>query len=536
MSNETDSSTPVNWQPAPLHHRESERLASLRDLQLLGTNPEPGYDRLCGLARTFLDAPVALIALIDEDFSYFKACAGADLPGIPKDDGPCGYTILGKDALVIPDMAADPKFAACPVATSSLAVRFYAGIPLFDENDLPLGTLCILDQSPRTPDAAWVASLTSLAAIVEDELALTRSNRRIQSAYAQLQDSEEQYTSLVSTVPGVVFRCMKPCSGAFRVTFMSNGIHDLCGLYGEEYVRLSESGGTMIHAEDRESFAQAFEESALSIEPLQWQGRIDATYGVTRWIQVVARPEFQRNGDVHWSGIVTDIDALKAAEGEILETNRTLESKVVERTEDLLRAQIEMLNRLGKAAEARDDDTGAHISRVAEVSGILAQAMEMSRVECEMIRQASPMHDIGKISVPDAILLKPGRLTEDEFETMRSHAIEGSRMLEGGTTALVQMAEAIARTHHERWDGSGYPHGIKGEEIPLVGRIVAVADVFDALLSERPYKRAWSVDEAVREIARGAGAHFDPGVVDAFLATLPEVLLAMGRAPLQRAA
>ena len=141
-----------------------------------------------------------------------------------------------------------------------------------------------------------------------------------------------------------------------------------------------------------------------------------------------------------------------------------------------------------------------------------------------MIRQAAPMHDLGKIAIPDAILMKPGPLDAAERASVERHTLEGARMLEGGTMPLVRMAETIALSHHERWDGTGYPHRLKGEEIPLVGRIVAVADVYDALLSERPYKPAWSVEDAVGEIRRNAGTQFDPALIAVFEASLGEIL------------
>ena len=146
-----------------------------------------------------------------------------------------------------------------------------------------------------------------------------------------------------------------------------------------------------------------------------------------------------------------------------------------------------------------------------------------------MILEASPMHDIGKIGVPDGVLLKQGKLDPDEWERMKAHAAIGGAMLSGGRTPLILMAEAIALTHHEKWDGSGYPNGLRGEEIPLVGRIAAIADVFDALTSTRPYKRAWTVEEAVEEIRNQRGRHFDPRLVDVFLEALPALLAIRAR-------
>ncbi len=526
---------PSVWRPAPRHPRENERLAALRGLDLLGSDPAPAYDRLCGLARTFLKAPVAVIALVDEDYSFFRSCAGADILGVPKDDGPCGYTILRKDALVIPDMLGDPRFEACPVV-STLGVRFYAGAPLFDADGLPLGTLCVLGPEPQHPDPAWVVSLNEFAAVVQDELALTRSHLRLRASFEELRRSEARYTSLVETVPGVVYRLAEGADGEIRVTFVSEGVRDLCGMEAEEFDGLRQAVAATLHPEDAPGLLAEFERSKETFAPFLWQGRVLSRWGGTRWIQTAARPEMGEDGARRWSGIVTDIGSLKAAEAQIRETNRTLEEKVDARTKELQEAQVEMLARLGMAAEARDDDTGAHVGRVAGASAVLARKMGLTESQCEIVRQATPMHDIGKIGVPDAILLKPGRLDEEEFRAMRCHALRGSRMLEGGKTALVRMAETIARTHHERWDGAGYPYGLRGEEIPLVGRIVAVADVFDALTTERPYKRAWSVDEAVREIERGAGGHFDPEVVDAFLTALPEILVAMGKDEAARAA
>jgi len=193
-----------------------------------------------------------------------------------------------------------------------------------------------------------------------------------------------------------------------------------------------------------------------------------------------------------------------------------LEEAVRERTRHLEQARLEVLQRLALAAEYRDDDTGEHTIRVAHTSACLAEALEMSRVEVGEIALAAPLHDIGKIALPDSILLKPEALSEAEYEQMKTHVRVGADILAGSSSALLQMAEQIAATHHERWDGTGYPQGLCGDEIPLVGRIVAVADVFDALTHRRPYKEPWPLERAVAEVLMSAGTHFDPDVVTAF--------------------
>jgi putative two-component system response regulator len=196
--------------------------------------------------------------------------------------------------------------------------------------------------------------------------------------------------------------------------------------------------------------------------------------------------------------------------------NATLESQVLERTRELEVERQEMLDRLALVAEFRDDDTQEHARRIGRMSGLLARALGLDAQRVELIERASPLHDIGKIGIPDAILLKPGRLTADEFDQAKQHTTIGARILSGGRCPVLRMGRCIAMTHHERWDGSGYPQGLSGEEIPLEGRIVAVADVFDALAHARPYKKAWPVDDVVAEVLFQTGRQFDPRVIDAF--------------------
>lgn len=193
-----------------------------------------------------------------------------------------------------------------------------------------------------------------------------------------------------------------------------------------------------------------------------------------------------------------------------------LEAKVRERTQELDRTRLEVLDRLALAAEYRDEDTAQHTGRVGEITARIATVLGLCPREIEDLSRAAPLHDLGKIGIDNAILLKPGRLSEEEIAAMRRHVEIGADILSGGTTRLLRLAEEIARFHHERWDGEGYLR-LAGPAIPLSARIVSVADVFDALTHERPYKPAWPVADAVAEIAAKAGSQFDPAVVAAFL-------------------
>jgi response regulator RpfG family c-di-GMP phosphodiesterase len=179
-------------------------------------------------------------------------------------------------------------------------------------------------------------------------------------------------------------------------------------------------------------------------------------------------------------------------------------------------AALDALRRLALAAEYRDDNTHEHTERVGELAARLARHLGHEDRTVWLVRQVAPLHDLGKIAIPDTVLLKPGRLTREEFEVVKTHAVLGARVLAGGESDLLRAAERVARSHHERWDGTGYPDGLAGNDIPIEGRLVHVADVFDVLVHERPYKESWTVDAAAEEIRRGAGTQFDPEVVRAF--------------------
>jgi len=222
---------------------------------------------------------------------------------------------------------------------------------------------------------------------------------------------------------------------------------------------------------------------------------------------------------------------LKAKQDEIQRFESELNQMVEDRTRELRLALKRMKKShqdtivyLAAAAEYKDEETGAHIQRMSNYCAVIAQGLGLDEEEVELILKSSPMHDLGKIGIPDNILLKPGKLDPDEWEIMKTHTEIGAEILGAGDSDYVNMGAIIALSHHEKWDGSGYPSGLSGEDIPMAGRICAVADVFDALTSKRPYKEAFSTEKALGIMAKGRGSHFDPEVYDVFLERLDQIL------------
>lgn len=228
--------------------------------------------------------------------------------------------------------------------------------------------------------------------------------------------------------------------------------------------------------------------------------------------------------------------ALRGAQRRLAERAARLDEEVAAKTRDLVEREREIIWRLSRATERRDTDTGDHIARMSRIAGILAEELGIAEEECRLIEIAAQMHDVGKVGIPDDILFKPGPLTAEERVIMETHAELGWKILEGSPSRLLQLAAEIAISHHERWDGRGYPNGLAGEAIPLAGRITALADVFDALMSHRPYKPAWSLDRARALISEGNGAHFDPACVAAFFVRWDEIAAIAGNSPREEAA
>ncbi|MFH1026733.1 MAG: HD domain-containing phosphohydrolase [Pseudomonadota bacterium] len=201
-----------------------------------------------------------------------------------------------------------------------------------------------------------------------------------------------------------------------------------------------------------------------------------------------------------------------------------LEEMVRKRTAEVIQSRLEIVQRLGRASEYRDNETGRHILRMSHSAALLAKQIGWSKERCDLMLYASPMHDLGKIGISDTIMLKPARLTDEERAIMETHTTIGADILSGSNNELLETARVIALTHHEKWDGSGYPRKLAGEAIPMEGRVAAIVDVFDALTSIRPYKKAWPVEEAVEDMRKNSGTHFEPMLVDHFMTILPGIL------------
>lgn len=208
---------------------------------------------------------------------------------------------------------------------------------------------------------------------------------------------------------------------------------------------------------------------------------------------------------------------------QIRDQNKLLEERVKDRTQELYSTQLDVIQRLARAVEFRDSETGMHIIRMSHYSAFMAAKVGLSMEDCEIILTASPLHDIGKIGIPDQILSKPGKLTPEEWTIMKTHTTIGGELLSGSSSKYLKIGRQIALSHHEKWDGSGYPNGLKGNDIPVVGRICGLCDVFDALTSKRPYKLAWSLEDTLKEMENGRGKHFDPQLLDCFMDNLGEI-------------
>ena len=370
----------------------------------------------------------------------------------------------------------------------------FAGATIFPDA-IALGRLRL-----RNADEGWVTLEATLRDARGDaEVAALVFNAHDVSRCSQtkeaLRRSEAEIDSILDAAPIFVFRWNR--EGVY--TFARGNFNSVLGVSPQERIGRSVYELFAHKPEIARNFERALAGESFQTTVHFGDNPFDAHYS----------PALDQSGEiVGVIGATMDVSKIHAAE-------RAIENARVQA--EFEAAQTEVLDRLARAGEFRDDDTGQHTRRVGDMAAKLAGRCGFGPKRVEIMRRAAPLHDIGKIGVPDSILLKPGRLTPEEFAIIKTHCEIGARLLGEGKSELVQMAQTIARSHHERFDGGGYPDKLGGQNIPIEGRIVAVVDVYDALTSERPYKAAWPIEKACAEIAANAGTQFDPGVVAAFL-------------------
>lgn len=504
---------------APLPVNEVERLQTLRAYNILDTPPEVAFNRITALAAQLFTVPIALVSLVDVDRQWFKACFGVDRRQTSRELSFCSHAILSDQVMVVPDAATDYRFSDNSLVTGPPYIRSYAGAPLRACGGHNIGSLCVIDIVPRSFGTQQVAMLEDMAALVVDELELRRTARQLRQNEALLRQSLRDNNQLATAVGNLKCGVLvtDPKQPDNPIIFANAGFCAMTGYSPEEVVgrNCRFLQGPLTDPNTLQQLRQAVHKQRHFTNILI-NYRKDGSPFVN---ELIIDPVFDETGQLlTFVGLQNDVTERENAK-------QLLEQRVRDRTADLALSQIEILGRLARAAEYRDDDTGQHTQRVAKTAALIAEAIGLPSDQIEFIRQAAPLHDVGKIAISDLILLKPGKLTFEELGHMRTHAAIGANLLSEGRSEVVQMAERIAGSHHERWDGKGYPNQLAGDQIPLVGRILSVADVFDALTHDRPYKKAWSITDAVVEITRQSGQHFDPRVVDAFLKLVHDKLV-----------
>jgi PAS domain S-box-containing protein len=401
-------------------------------------------------------------------------------------------------------------------------------VPLRHSDGHLLGVLSLDEPvDGMRPTTEGLAVLSGVAAQLAQAVESAEANQAAERLLDEVRDAEQRYRSLVERLPAIVYRAGFGIGNPWH--YVGPQIESILGYSQTEWLA---EGGLWIqrmHDEDREEAIAREEQARLTGDALFCEYRIVAKDGRIVWIRDEAVVLDEADGPV-LQGVMYDITDQKQAAAAVVRQGELLELTVSARTHELEEARIETLERLAFAAEFRDDETHHHTERVGRLAALLATAIGLGAKQVSVIRHAAPLHDIGKLGVSDTILLKRGVLTANERRQMKAHTTIGAKILAGSRSSVLRTAEEIALTHHERWDGHGYPSRLAAEQIPISGRLTAIADVFDALTHTRPYKEVWPLDDAVGEIVRLAGTYFDPQLVEAFVG-LDHAALVAAQAP-----
>ncbi|CCW36533.1 diguanylate cyclase (GGDEF) domain/uncharacterized domain HDIG-containing protein [Chthonomonas calidirosea] len=533
---------------------EEARLCALYHYALLDTLPEREFDDLVLLAAQICKVPISLISLIDRDRQWFKARLGVEVQETPRELAFCNYTILSHRLLVVPDARKDPRFQQHPFVIGPPYIRFYAGAPLITSDGYALGTLCVLDTVPRRLRKAQQEALLALARQIMSQIELRFQRRMLEKQAAtdfltgvgNVRYLREQLDELfwqarrgrqpLSLVMVDVdhFKAYNDTFGHLQGDLVLQKLAsilqaqlragDVLGRYGgEEFM-------VILPQTDKDTATSLAERLRCAVERYPWLLRpITASCGVATLCDEVKdvnelveeadqalyiSKHLGRNRVTHYEAMALEeelAELLSAAEMPACFPSERLRQRLYRHLERVYSATIEGWSRI---LDLRDKETEGHSQRVTELSLRLAEQMGFSDRQLLYVRWGALLHDIGKIGIPDSILHKAGPLTEEEWAIMRRHPEYAYEML--SSIPFLRPALDIPYCHHERWDGSGYPRGLRGEEIPLAARIFAVVDVWDALRSDRPYRKGWPEEKVLEYLRDQSGHHFDPAVVTKF--------------------
>ena len=519
-------SVPGVRQGSPSEVTDPKRLAQLAQLALLDTPTEHAFDRMTWLATQVLHVPVALVSLVDHDRQFLKSCIGLPEPWAAARQTPlthsiCQYVVETGEPLIIPDARTNP-LTQDNLAIRDLNVVAYAGFPLRTPDGYVLGSFCALDREPREWTEQEINILRELAASVITEIDLRAEvvareqaeeelrqlnaalDSRVQERTAELQASEERFRALIQHGSDVI--TILGADGTIH--YQSPAIKHVLGYEPLELV--GDSAFSYVHPDDLDALAQTFTQALQRPTlPIACDFRFHHQDGSWRMLEAIGANLLDHptvNGIVTTSRDVTERNEWAAA--------------IQQSHEQLYEAYDATLEGWAAFLDLRDRESEGHTRRVTELTVRLARAAGIPDGDIEHIYRGALLHDMGKMGVPDAVLLKPGPLTDEEWVIMRKHPEFAYEILSPIT--FLHPALTIPYAHHEKWDGSGYPRGLRGEDIPLEARLFAVVDVWDALRSDRPYRKAWHTERVLEHIAGLSGTHFDPRAVDLFLTLIGE--------------
>jgi PAS domain S-box-containing protein len=488
----------------PKPPNEQARLSALREYNILDTLPEPAFDDFTELASYICQTPIATITMIDAERQWHKSRIGLESQEASRDVALCAFTILEPDRLmIVEDTLVDVRFATNPLVTADPSIRFYAGAPLVTPDGHALGTICAIDRRPRRLDEEQQSALRMLARLIMNQLELRKQ---------QLEQTTLLKTAIESATEGVfITDVLQPTR---PIVYANPAMERITGYANEE---LEERGLGTLYRSVVDPKARARIRAALNADqPSQATLQYSPRGSAPRWVELALSPVRDENGRLtHYVGLASDITDRKLGEEALRQSEQSLQRANAE----LVLSYNDTLEGWSRAMDLRDKETEGHTQRVTEMTMQLARAMGVSEEAIVHIRRGALLHDMGKMGIPDNILLKPDKLTEGEWAIMRRHPGYAYDLL--SPIEYLRPAMDIPYYHHEKWDGTGYPAGLAGEQIPLAARLFAVVDIWDALRSDRPYRPAWPEEAVLAHIASLAGTHLDPKVVEAFLRLFP---------------